>query len=102
MPDQLTFILFVASLLAGSSYLLYLQSGRRNWSPLWLAFGATAAAMLFTITGIIGYTLSRHERFSAGTPWSGTVIWWQIWVGLAAAVVAGFAWRRGLRGIRMQ
>ena len=100
MLDQILPVLAVVALLAGSSWLLYVRSGGRWWSPLWLAFSATATSTMFVGAGIIGYMLSKRQRFLAGTGWSDTVIWWQIWVGLAAAVVALVFWRVGLRGIR--
>jgi hypothetical protein len=55
---------------------------------------------LFIVSGAIGYTLSKRARIASGTPLSDGVIWWQIWIGLAAALVATYFWRRGLRSIR--
>ena len=45
------------------------------WSPLWMAFSASAGACLYLVAGLAGYTLSRHDWFVAGTPWSTGVIW---------------------------
>lgn len=86
--------------LAAWGLFLYRKSDGRLWSPLWMAFGSTLAAGIFLGAGAVGYTLSRHDRFVAGTGWSGGVIWWEIWVGIAAATIAFFMWRRGLRSLR--
>jgi len=72
------------------------QSAGRAWSPLWMAFNCTAAAAVFLPAGLSGYTMSRHDRFVTHTAWTGHVIWWEVGVGLAAAVMAAHFWRRGL------
>ena len=64
------------------------REGRAWFDPITMAFTATAAAALFLVTGVIGYTLSKHDRFVAGTAWADDVIWPQVYVGLAFAVVA--------------
>ena len=69
----------------------------RRRRPLFNALSLTAAAVLFLTTGIMGYTLSRHDRFVAGTPWSESVIWWQVGVGVVLVPLAAYLWRRGLR-----
>jgi membrane protein implicated in regulation of membrane protease activity len=69
----------------------------RRRTPIFNALSFTAAAALFLVSGLIGYTLSRHDRFVAGTAWSPSVIWWQIAVGVVLLVVAAFFWRRGLQ-----
>lgn len=90
-------ILVLVAFLAAWWRFLYVRSGRRLWRPLWLAFTATFAAVLFLVTGSIGYTLDRHARFVNGVAWSDSVIWWQISVGLAAAIVAALFWHKALR-----
>jgi hypothetical protein len=69
------------------------QSAGRAWSPL---FNCTAAAAVFLPVGLSGYTMSRHDRFVTHTAWTGHVIWWEVGVGLVAAVTAANFWRRGL------
>jgi hypothetical protein len=64
-----------------------------------MAFSATAGAIIFVVAGLIGYTLNRHDRFVAGTPWADGVIWWQVLVGLALVPLAAFLWRIGLRSL---
>lgn len=88
------------AVIAAWNLFLYKQSGGRMWSPLSMAITATATAILFVVSGSIGYTLNRHDQFVAHTAWTGGVIWWQIGVGLSAAAVAVFLWRMGLRSIR--
>ncbi|MFI5077644.1 MAG: hypothetical protein ACHQRO_09900 [Vicinamibacteria bacterium] len=65
--------------------------------PLFNALSLSAAAALFLVTGVIGYTLDKHARFVAGTAWSPSVIWWQVAVGAACLAAAAWFWRRGLR-----
>ena len=71
----------------------------RRRSPIFNALSLTAASVLFVVTGGIGYTLSKHDRFVAGTPWSPTVIWWQVGVGIALLPLAAYFWRRGIRSL---
>jgi hypothetical protein len=98
--EPLVAVLTVVLFLAAWTWVFYKQSGGRIWSPLWIAFSATTLAALFIVSGTIGYTLSKRARFTTGTAWSDTVIWWEIAVGIAAALVAIYFWRRGLRSIR--
>ncbi len=93
-------VLAIVTLVVSWNVFLYKRSGGRAWSPLWMAFSATAAAALFLVAGLLGYTLSRHTRFVDGTAWTGTVIWWQVAVGAVAATAAVYFWRAGLRSIR--
>jgi hypothetical protein len=66
-------------------------------SPQGVAFTTTFAAALFLITGIIGYGLQRGPDLSAASRWSNSVIWPQVWLGLAFLIAAVFCWRRALR-----
>ena len=72
----------------------------RRRSPIFNALSFTAGAVLFLTTGVMGYTLSRHDAFVAGTRWTGGVIWTQVLVGLALVPLAAFFWRRGLALLR--
>jgi len=65
-----------------------------------MAFSATTTALLFLVSGSVGYSLSQHERFVWQTPWTGGVIWWQVFVGLSAAAMALLLWRKGLTSVR--
>ncbi len=96
--DRLVPILLVAGLLAAWWWGLPSVSGGRLWNPLRLAFGTTAAALLFLGAGALGYRLGRHERFVSGA-WSDSVIWWEVAVGLALVPVAAWFWRKGLRSM---
>jgi hypothetical protein len=95
--DQFAAVLVIVAVLATWGWFLYKVSRGRMWSPLWLAFSTTAAAVLFLVAGANGYTLSKHARFVDGTSWSDAVIWWQVGVGLALLPLAAFFWRKGLR-----
>ena len=72
----------------------------RRRRPLFNAFSFTAGALVFLTTGLMGYTLSKHDAFVAGTRWTGAVIWTQVIIGAALVPVAAFFWRRGLALLR--
>jgi hypothetical protein len=72
----------------------------RRRSPIFNALSLTAAAALFLVTGLIGYTLDKHARFVSDTAWSTTVIWWQVAVGATLLALAAWFWRAGLRELR--
>ncbi len=93
-------VLVIVALVVAWNVLVYKQSGGRMWNPLWLAFSITAVAIVYVVTGVIGYTLDRHDRFVAHTPWAGHVIWSEIVVGVLAGLVAVHFWRKGLQGLR--
>jgi hypothetical protein len=97
--DALIAIAPLAAFVAVWWFTFHRASGGRIWSPLWMAFSATAASMLFVVAGAIGYTLSRRDRFVAETAWSDGVIWWQVLVGLALVPLALILWRVGLRSL---
>ena len=99
MATAVAVVMIVASIAAWNVF-LYKQSGGRMWNPFSMAITATATAVLFVVSGSIGYTLSRHDRFIAQTAWTDGVIWSQVWVGLIAAALAVVLWRRALRSIR--
>jgi hypothetical protein len=94
-------VLVIIALVVGWNFFIYKQSGGRMWNPLWMAFSATAVAVLHVGAGAIGYTLNRHQRFVAHTPWTGHVIWSEIGIGLLAGLVAVYCWRQGLQRIRL-
>jgi hypothetical protein len=72
-------------------------SNQRPNYDLHAAFTCTAASGLCAVAGVMGYELSKRSRFFTGTAWSDDVIWWQVWVGVAFALVAVYFWRKGLR-----
>ena len=99
MEAAVAVVVMVASI-AAWNFFLYKQSGGRMWNPFSMALTATATAILFVVSGSIGYTLSRHDRFVAQTAWTDGVIWPQLWVGFAVGTLAVLLWRRALRSIR--
>src|SRR5215203_2586571 len=98
--DRILAVAAVAAFIAAWNVVWYRKSGHRMWSPLWMAFSATTTALLFLVSGSVGFSLSKHERFVAQSPWTGGVIWWQVFVGLSAAAMALFLWRKGLTSVR--
>lgn len=78
------------------------RASRQTWRyrPLGYAFNFTLLAAASLAAGLSGYRLSGPERMRTGTPWSGEIIWWEVWLGLAAACVAAYCWRKGLRDFR--
>ncbi len=72
----------------------------RRRSPIFNALSLTAVAALFLVTGLIGYTLDKHERFVSGTAWATSVIWWQVAAGATLLALAAWFWQSGLRQLR--
>jgi hypothetical protein len=71
------------------------MSGERRWSPIWGAFTSTTVATVYLVAGLTGYQLNKRTRFLATDAWTGSIIWWQVWAGLALLPVAYYFWRRG-------
>ena len=92
-------LLALVAFLAAWTWFLHKRSDRRMWSPLWLAFTTTAVAVLFIVSGSLGYILSKRARFGAGTAWSDTVLWWEVGAGIVLVPLALYFWRRGLRDV---
>ena len=95
--EQLLAVLAIVALVASGTWFQYRLSGRRLYTPLWIAFSMTATALVLLTAGISGYTLSRHDQFVAGTAWSDSIIWSQVGFGVVLIPVAVFFWRKGLR-----
>ena len=93
-------VVVMIAFLAGWNTLLYKRPAGQRLTPLSMAVTATFAALFFIVSGGIGYTLSKHDRFVAHTAWTDGVIWSQVWVGLTVAAFAVVLWRRALRSIR--
>jgi len=70
-----------------------------SYTTLGYAFSWTLGALLFLISGLIGYRLGRRDFSLAGTRWSNDFIWEQILIGLVMACAAAWFWRKGLREI---
>ena len=69
------------------------RGGRRKPSPQYArVFTALAAGGYLVITGVIGYDVF-HRRAGAGR-WVDATLWWQIALGLALLLLAGFLIRR--------
>ena len=98
MEDIIPFLVFVVPL-AASAWFLNKRSRHRGTHPLWPALGATTGATLLMVAGAVGYNLHALDANAAGTPWSGTVIWWEVGLGIALLPVAAYCWRKGLRSL---
>jgi hypothetical protein len=82
--------------MAAWQFFLEKSSRGSQLRPLGTAFGLTSSAAILLISGAIGYRLDRHDRFAAGTAWSGHVLWWQVLIGAVIGLVAIYFWRKGL------
>ena len=100
--DWLLPLLTIIALIVGWALFLDAQSQGRMWTPLWTAFSTTLVAALFLISGSVGYAFGKGDRLVTATRWTGEVIWWQIGVGFAAALVAAVLWRKGIRQLRAE
>ena len=68
--------------------------------PVPLVCSATAFGLMLLVSGLSGYTLSRHEAFVAGTRWSNGPIWTQVAIGVALLAVSVWLWRRAMASLR--
>jgi hypothetical protein len=58
-------------------------------------FSAAAGGMLFLVSGVVGWDLRHSHGWFEGTRWVGGPIWWEVGVGTAFLLLAGF-WARRL------
>ncbi len=84
----------VLTIAALAGLTVWWHRGRRT-SPFSSAFSATAAATLFLVAGSIGCDLGKRDVISG--IWTGGVVWWEIWFGIVASVIAVYFWRKALR-----
>ena len=65
--------------------------------PLSVAFTTTLTAVVFLAAGTMGYHIEKSNwSFVTATP-TGSVVWWEIWAGVIAALCAAYFWRQGLQ-----
>lgn len=95
--EQLIVVLVMAALLGLGTWFQYRLSNRRMWHPLRLAFTTTLGALLFLVTGVVGYRLSQPEMWLAGSRWADGVLWWQVGLGIVFAALAVLFWRIAIR-----
>jgi hypothetical protein len=102
----MTPMLIVVGLLAflvGWHYFMYRLSGRPWSNPLWMAFTLTAVALLYAVTGLLGYDVPRHNPFiDRPVVWVGDVVWQQVTLGSAMLLVSAPLWWLGLKRLRVQ
>lgn len=66
-------------------------------SPQFAAFSTTLATVLFIVTGLIGFGLQKGPALFSEARWSESVIWPQVWLGLAFLPAAAICWHRALK-----
>lgn len=93
-------VLGVVAVISAGIWFQFRLSRGRMWTPLWMAFGATSTSILFLVAGTLGINLSKHQRFLTGNAPSSGVIWWEVGIGVALAILSLFFWRRGVRSIQ--
>jgi hypothetical protein len=71
----------------------------RAFRPLHAAFTLTAAAILFLVSGTIGFSIKKDNWSFIGGTWSDGPVWWEISYGMVALVFAVYFWRKGLEGL---
>jgi drug/metabolite transporter (DMT)-like permease len=98
MGELMPFLIVAAPLMA-LAWFLHRRSSHRGKHPLWPAFSAAAGAVMFLFAGAVGYKLNAADANAAGTPWSGTVIWWEVAAGIALLPVTAYCWNKGLRSL---
>ena len=74
------------------------DSGGWARSPLWMAFSMTAASMLYLVAD--SSAIPRQARPLRRANRCAGVIWSEVAIGTAIALVAVFFWRKGLHAIR--
>ena len=67
--------------------------------PLSVAFTATLMAIVFLTAGTLGYHIKKSNWSFVTATWTGSVVWWEIWIGVLAALCAVYFWRKGLRSL---
>ena len=73
--------------------------GTPRQSPQFAAFSTTFAAALFIVTGMIGFGLQKGPALFSEARWSQSVIWPQVWLGLAFLTIAVFCWRKAIKDV---
>ena len=90
----------IVAFVAGWNYFLYRLSGRPFWNPLWMAFTLTAVALFEATAGAMGYVVPHNFIIEHPAKSVGHVVWPEIQVGLAMAVLSSFFWWQGLKRMR--
>ena len=93
-------LLAVPVVVIGWHWFTHQETGGPRRSPLWGAFTATFVAVLFTVAGVMGYEINHGVPFTIASDWKGRVLWSEIALGAALALVAAYLWRVGLRQLQ--
>ena len=67
--------------------------------PFSAALGATFAAVLLVVPGLLGYELHKSNWSLMRVTLSDGPVWWQIYVGLFFVLPAIYFWRKALRAL---
>ena len=83
----------VATIVISTRYYGRSWPGRPGWQYQ-RVFSVGAGGLLFFVSGIIGWDLSRSHGWFRGTKWVDGPIWWQIALGAVLLSLAAFWARR--------
>lgn len=64
-------------------------------------FSVGAVGLLYFVSGLIGWDLSYIRGWFQGTKWVEGPIWWQVGLGLAGLLLAGYWARHASRPARL-
>jgi len=79
----------VAVVVVGAKLKLWWWPGRPGYEyQRVIAIGAFGSFSL--VAGLIGWRMSTHDAFVAHSRWAGGLIWWQVGLGVALLLLAGF------------
>jgi hypothetical protein len=89
--------LVLVALLALWKWGVHRQANGGRWTSLWLALTTTALAAAFVAAGVAGLSLDAPADAFEAAPWSATVIWWEVAVGIALLPLSVSLGRRALQ-----
>ena len=92
----LLFVMIAATVVVGvKSDHWWPMSGSSSRHQYQRVFSATAAGLLFFISGLIGWDLRYSHGWFAGAKWVDRLVWWEVGLGAALLLLAYF-WARRL------
>ena len=93
-------VLGIVVFLVGWNVVMVRLSGRPWWNPLWMAFTLTAVAMLYGSAGLMGYSVPHNPVIENRIVWVGHVVWPQVKMAGAMALISVLLWTLGLKQLR--
>jgi hypothetical protein len=85
--------LILAVLIGGTRTQRHQWPGRPGWQYQ-RVFSVGFGGLLFFVAGLIGWDLKYSHGWFEGTKWTDAPIWWQVALGTALLLLAGFWARR--------